>query len=108
MPDLQTHQSAFQRNHFEEDSLDGKDLVMPAGLDSAQRLSIYRNNTFITLTEALASTFPIVKELVGEDFFDFTAKEFIKNHPPMQGPLFEYGDNFSQFLDQFEPASTLP
>ncbi len=107
MSDLHFYQEAFFKAQFDDDQSQANKLIVPFGLNGEQRLSIYRNNTFITLTEALSQTFPVIQKLVGEEFFSFTAEEFIKDTPPAQGPLFEYGGEFSEFLDTFEPASSL-
>jgi hypothetical protein len=44
------------------------------GLPFDKRLQVYRNNTFISLTEALTATYPVVSALVGERFFAAAAK----------------------------------
>jgi Putative DNA-binding domain len=78
------------------------------GLDVERRLQIYRNNTLISLTEALRTTFPVATRLVGEKFFAFAADRFIRAHPPQAPRLIEYGATFPRFLAAFEPAGTLP
>ncbi len=77
------------------------------GLDPAARLSIHRNNTVISLTEALASTFPVVVRLVDRGFFDFAAGCFIKDNLPTSRCLSDYGQNFPAFLSSFGPAAGL-
>ena len=101
-------QQAIHDAHFNRASLDADTLIIPNKLSGIQRLNIYRNNTFITLTDALASTFPVINKLVGDVFFTHTASEFIIKTPARPGPLFEYGVEFPSFLDTFEPASSLP
>lgn len=108
MSDFVSYQAAFHQANFGEDQTPANKMIVPFGLSGEQRLSIYKNNIFISLTEALSQTFPVVEKLVGEDFFAFTAKTFIKERPPIQGPLFEYGNQFPDFLKSFEPASSLP
>jgi hypothetical protein len=77
------------------------------GLDPAALLSIYRNNTVISLTEALATTFPVVVRLVDRRFFDFAADSFIKDSLPTSRCLSEYDRNFPAFLSAFTPAAGL-
>jgi hypothetical protein len=84
------------------------DLIRGDGLPFDKRLQIYRNNTLISLTEALKSTFPTVAALVGEPFFAFAAKAFIRDQPPRAPRLSEYGDGFAGFLAGFAPAQSLP
>ncbi len=108
MPDLFTHQSAIFASHFEGDVKATEKLIIPDGLSVTQRLAIYKNNTFITLTEALSKTYPVIQKLVGSDFFDYAAREFIQKSPPLPGPLSEYGSGFADFLDGFEAAKSIP
>ena len=71
------------------------------------RLSIYANNFYSSLIDTLGSTFPTVKGVVGEEFFNACAKSFIKTHPPQQPTLTIYGESFPLFLSEFEHSKTL-
>jgi hypothetical protein len=82
-------------------------LVLPAGLSVAQRLGVYRNNTLMSLTAALEETFPVVRRLVGEDFFTAAARSFIRREPPAEPRLSRYGAEFAAFLAEFPPARQL-
>ena len=44
-------------------------VYLDKNLTSTTRLDIYQNNTILGLTDILASAFPIVKKIVGEEFF---------------------------------------
>ena len=83
-------------------------IVREDGLAFDKRLQVYRNNTIISLTEALKATYPVVAALVGEKFFGFAASKFITGNPPQAPRLAEYGGGFAAFLAAFEPARTLP
>ncbi len=83
-------------------------IVREDGLAFDKRLQVYRNNTMISLTEALKATYPVVAALVGDRFFGFAAKSFISGNPPQAPRLAEYGGGFAAFLAAFEPAGTLP
>jgi hypothetical protein len=82
--------------------------IVEDGIAFDKRLQVYRNNTFISLTEALMATYPVVAALVGEKFFAFAAHNFIAADPPRAPRLAEYGGGFGDFLADFEPARTLP
>lgn len=77
------------------------------GLDSAERLGIYRNNMFVGLSSALTAAYPVVAALVGADFFRFTARQYILSNPSVAGDLSEFGAGFAEFLQAFEPAAQL-
>ena len=58
-------------------------LVTWNGSDAAQRFGVYRNNVTVSLIEALADTFPVVQQLVGQAFFHAMAGEFVRRSPPV-------------------------
>lgn len=103
MPELRNLQQAFL-----EDVITGTesavDYIAHKDFTPEQRLKIYRNNTQQGLIETLESTFPLTAKAVGEDFFKYTAIEFIKELPPKNGNLFHYGKEFPNFLAGFEPV----
>ena len=71
------------------------------------RFAVYRNNVFVGLTAALAKRFPVVERLVGKGFFAGMARVFAGLHKPASPLLFEYGDAFPEFIEQFQPAQGL-
>ena len=108
MPSLRELQDAVRRSIVERDDGDAIRYVEDAGIAAHDRLSIYRNTFTQTLTRALRLSYPAVDRLVGAEFFDAAAREFIFKQPPRSGYLDEFGGDFSAFLDQFEPAASVP
>lgn len=85
------------------------DAVAPiAGLPSERRFNVYRNNIAVSLREALETAFPVVRQLVGDEFFAAMAKVYIERELPASPLLFEYGAGFAGFVEGFEPAGGLP
>lgn len=90
------------------------DLSIPAGLttwngsDPAQRFGIYRNNIIVSLIDALADTFEVTQELVGEEFFRAMARLYACAHPPHSRIMAFYGASFPEFIAKFPPAACLP
>lgn len=78
------------------------------GSDPVRRLAVYRNNVRVSLVDALADTFPVVQELVGEDFFRAMAALFVRAHPPRSRVLAHYGDGLADFIACFAPADPVP
>lgn len=67
-------------------------------LRQSRRFNIYRNNRAVSLVENLQATYPVVVKLVGDEFFNATARAFIDSHPP-EGPVMaEYGAGFATYL----------
>jgi hypothetical protein len=83
-------------------------LVSWNGSDIAGRFAVYRNNVVVSLTEALSATFPVVRQLVGEEFFEGMARLYLRAHPPSSPVLAEYGTDFPAFIAAFPAAASLP
>lgn len=93
--------------------LDGR-LPCPDGLcsangaDPASRFAVYRNNVQGSLINALADSYPVVMQLVGEEFFRAMAAVFIVDHLPRSPVMSRYGEAFAAFIDTFAPAASVP
>jgi hypothetical protein len=73
-----------------------------------ERLSIFHNNTFQSLTRALMDAFPVTARLADERFFAFAAHEFISSHPPKEARLSLYGAALPAFLKNFPACRDYP
>ena len=73
-----------------------------------RRFAVYRNNVAVSLVEALAARFPVVKRLVGDEFFSAVAHAFVLREPPVSPLLIHYGKTFSAFIEAFDAAKPLP
>ena len=79
------------------------------GSDPAARFAVHRNNVVASLVDALAETFPVSQELVGEEFFRAMAKALRAAHRRRaRCVLATYGDAFPAFVERFPPAQALP
>lgn len=78
------------------------------GSDPAVRFAVYRNNVVASLVDALAETFPVVRQLVGEEFFRAMARLHVRATPPRTRILAHYGTDFPAFIADFAPAAGLP
>jgi hypothetical protein len=108
MPPLHELQQTIARSILADEAAALAGAIRENGLPFDQRLQIYRNNTFISLCEALKASYPVVSALVGEKFFAIAAKGYIAAQPPRAPRLTEYGAGFVDFLAAFEPARSLP
>jgi hypothetical protein len=78
------------------------------GSDPAARFAVHRNNAVSSLVAALADTFPVTRELVGEAFFAAMARLFVMGAPPRSPVLALYGGDFPAFVESFAPARPVP
>ncbi len=83
-------------------------LVTWNGSDPAKRFQVYRNNVIVSLVDALADTFAVAQQLVGEAFFRAMARLYACAHPPRSPVLALYGADFPAFIEGFPPAVGLP
>lgn len=95
MSALDTLQRDFMAAIFSEDA------------DTSSGLAIYRRNARANLAGALAATFPVVRRLVGEAFFDAAGLRFAIEQPSRSGDLAEYGAVFPAFLADYAHARSL-
>jgi len=70
-------------------------------------IEVYRNNYRGNLHDTLVSAYPVIRQLVGEEFFRFMAKRFIAQHASRSGNLHRYGVELAEFLTGFEPTRHL-
>jgi len=73
-----------------------------------RRFAVYRNNVVTSLIDALAARFPVVKRLVGDEFFGAMAHAFVLREPPFSPLLIHYGETFPRFVEEFDAARPLP
>ncbi|HEU4781161.1 MAG TPA: DNA-binding domain-containing protein, partial [Steroidobacteraceae bacterium] len=104
---------SLSQRDFAQALLDGQQQC-PAGLrswngsDPAARFAVHRNNVVSSLVAALADTFPVTRQLVGEAFFPGMARQFVTCTPPRSPVLALYGEGFPAFVQRFEPVRRLP
>jgi hypothetical protein len=79
-----------------------------AAITSQAGFAVYRNTCTKACVDALAAQFPSVLRLVGDDWFRAAATEHLRTHPPRDGRLLHYGNDFPPFLRHFAPAAELP
>ncbi len=89
------------------------DAAMPDGLQDPQgraapkRFSVYRNNVTSSLISVMEAAFPVIRKLVGAEFYSALAAEFIRTRPPKSRIMMLYGSEFAEFLRDFPPVAHL-
>lgn len=74
----------------------------------APGMTVYRGNVFGNWSQALAGAYPVVRKIVGEEFFDGLAREYAREHPSISGDLNEHGAQFADFVAAFSHTQDLP
>ncbi|EEW25438.1 HvfC/BufC N-terminal domain-containing protein [Rhodobacter ferrooxidans] len=78
------------------------------GTPATRRFAVYRNNVAVSLTAALETGFPVLRRVLGEEFFAAMAGVFLRMHPPTSPVLMFYGAQLPDFLHEFPPVAHLP
>lgn len=100
-------QSALRRFIADEEPGVLQGLVCGNAADVLRRLAIFRNNSLVAHTAALAAVYPVVRRIVDGRFFAYAAHEFLRTSLPAHPCLSEFGGRFPGFLAQFVPAAGL-
>ena len=78
------------------------------GTRAAARVAFYRAGVRAQHRDALAATYPVVRRLVGDEFFGEMARRYALAHPSRSGDLALFGDRFGEFLAADRDAAALP
>ena len=78
----------------------------PAG--TVDRIAIYRGNMVANARKALANAYPIIVKIVGDEFFDGLAREYLRRYPSVSGDLNQHGGEFARFIAEFPHTQDLP
>jgi hypothetical protein len=82
--------------------------IRARGKNAAEKcFAIHRNNIMASLISALVTRFPVVRRLVGDEFFRAMARVYVIEQPPRSPVLLQYGDTFPGFIENFAPAAAI-
>lgn len=68
------------------------------GISAIDRLSVYRNNIFSTLTNVLRTVYPLCEQIIGGKTFMQLSHQYIHYKFPTEACLFNYGSELPVFL----------
>lgn len=71
-------------------------------------MRVYCNNVAQAIVAALASNYPAVRRLVGDDYFTAAAVGYCSSAPPRVRTLVAYGETFPAHLDGLSSAAAVP
>ncbi|MEA9423549.1 putative DNA-binding domain-containing protein [Aeromonas caviae] len=107
MSELASLQRAFASGLLgQDDAILGH--IQPGRFAPDALLQIYRNNFILGLTEVLASSYPAVRAMVGETFFEAAARGFVLAAPLEEGSVMDYGEGFGDWLARLPTTAALP
>ncbi|MCY4196757.1 MAG: DNA-binding domain-containing protein [Rhodobacteraceae bacterium] len=84
------------------------DNLIIRGQPAGRRFAVYRNNVVAGLSEVLATGFPVLAKLLGNEFFAAMATIYVRQHPPHSPILTHFGLLMPEFLTSFPPVQKYP
>lgn len=107
---LRELQQDFYRSLFETtDDIPVLAHIKPGkDASSVSRFAVYRGSLFGGLSKALAATYPVCQQLVGETFFGALAYRYIARHPSGSPDLNDYGEQLAELIRNSPAAEDLP
>jgi hypothetical protein len=108
MPSLSEIQDAFATALLDRSSPVPAFLGGSARRRPERRFAIYRNNAAAGLVTALATRFPVVQRLTGDEFFRAMAHAYASTELPRSPLMLYYGETFPAFIEGFAPAAPIP
>ncbi len=66
---------------------------------------VYRNNVVRAIADSLGSSYPAVRRLVGDNWFDAAAAAYLRQTPPRARSLVGYGEEFPEFIEELATGS---
>jgi len=98
MTDLTTLQHELLACLHEGDDLNELKMVATVKVPLETRLAIYQNAYALRLVEALASNYPVLATILGEDEFNQLALDYIANNPSTFKSIRWFGHELSEFI----------
>ncbi len=73
-----------------------------------RRFALYRGNLTANWENALRNAYPVIRQMVGDEFFRALAREYGRAIPLQEGDLNRFGQHLPDFLDTFAPVADFP
>ncbi len=71
-------------------------------------MGIHKNNTRLILRDVIKATFPVTTILLGDEYTEYLAHEFVKLFPPDSGDMNGYGADYPEFLKRLPNMRDYP
>ena len=106
-PALAASQQAFAGALFDARQTPAA-LALFKGAHNEHRYALYRGNLSATWSKTLGAAYPVIQQLVGEEFFGGLAQAYGRAHPSDNGDLNRFGAHFAAFLRAFPHVADYP
>jgi uncharacterized protein (UPF0276 family) len=106
-PGMAGQQQAFVTALFAPDAA-APVLAQLKGAAAEHGLALYRGNLTATWDKTLSAAYPVLRQLVGDEFFSALSRAYGMAHPSGDADLNRFGATFAQFLEGFEHVAEYP
>ena len=103
---LADRQASFAKALF--DVAGEADMLAHFSATGAGRFGLYRGNLTVTWDKVLSAAYPVIRQLVGEEFFTALSRAFGMANPSTDADLNNFGAGFADFLADFEHVAQYP
>ena len=100
MSELVHLQKQFQSFLIHSDDAIQQNIIGTKKVSIETRLAIYANAYRLRLCDALAVTYPILKEYVGDEAFEELSLAYINQYPSCYRSIRWFGDQLAMFINQ--------
>lgn len=107
-PPLRDLQRQFMAALYDPDAPGPVAAIAGNGLTPEGRFRIYRSSCGESHVAALRVTYPAVLALVGDAFFDQTARGYRRAHPSRSGNVQEFGGDLGDYLQTLAACRAYP
>ncbi|MDQ1924422.1 MNIO family bufferin maturase [Massilia pseudoviolaceinigra] len=87
---------------------EGAALAQLKGGANTHRFGLYRGNLTVTWNKTLSAACPVLRQLVGEEFFGGLTRAYGMANPSLDADLNRFGAGFARFLDGFPHIADYP
>ena len=101
---LAASQAAFARALVDSSG----EAEVQASFSNAHRFALYRGNLTVTWDKVLCAAYPVLRQLVGAEFFTALSRAYGMANPSTDADLNNFGASLAAFLDGFEHVADYP
>jgi hypothetical protein len=108
MPSLRDLQAAMAADLLAPRPPRRTGYLQASAAEGPLRLGVYRNNLRSAFQAALEAAYPVVRQLVGDNYFRLLARRYLHAHPARGGAMATYGEAFAELLAVQPELAALP
>jgi uncharacterized protein (UPF0276 family) len=105
--ELAAMQQAFAAGLFDPGA-EPRALVQFKGDGNERRFGLYRGNLTVTWDKIMSAAYPVLRQLVGDEFFSALTRAYGMANPSLDADLNRFGATFAEFLERFQHVAEYP